>query len=413
MEKPPVTELEKDGFLEGETVEVCFSDDEPPDDDDPNDELPEASGEGDNECMEDGDETVNDTSAWTLQHSDSVMACVFRNSAEGIEICTGGMDDIGLCWDIQSDSQEGVLKSRLEGHTDSIVTIAYSHDGQYVATASMDGTCKIWNSDSGTLVSTCEGPSQELEWCAWHPKGHVIAAGSTDMTVWMWWAPTGKVMQVFGGHGGAVGSGSFSPDGKAIVSGAEDGGVIIWNPKDGTSTHNLGNWHRSPVVQICAYPNESRNVVLTCAEGSCKVLAVETGRQLHAFGGHEENVEAIGFSHPDAVLPLLATGDLSGKLGIWDALNYESRVSITKAHDEGIIALRWVRDTSMGHLLVTCSNDATSKLWDGRSGSCLNTFIGHRLPVLSVDVRLHGSELLVASCSDDETCKIFRHVLNS
>eukprot|EP00397_Hematodinium_sp_SG-2012_P032922 GEMP01035106.1.p1 GENE.GEMP01035106.1~~GEMP01035106.1.p1 ORF type:complete len:442 (+),score=151.13 GEMP01035106.1:220-1545(+) len=400
--------------LQGDTVEITLdSDDEPPMDD----------KDDDMDCIdEDGPATgaadeaeVVDESECTLRHTDSVLTCAFRTRGSTVQVCTGGMDEVGAIWSISGDAHI-LEKHILKGHTDSIVSVAYSHNSELLATASYDATVKVWNADTGALISTCEGPTQEVEWCRWHPKGNVLLAGSTDMTVWMWWAPTGKVMQVFGGHGGIVSSGAFTASGKIVVTGADDGGVIIWNPKEGTPSHNLTTMHRAAVVSICPYPDESKNVVITgAADGSCKVLHVETGKQLQTLGGHEQSVEAIGFSRPDALLPLLATADLNGRLAIWDAVTYESRTTVKKAHSDGIVDLEWATsDVEASHLLVTCSSDATSKLWDGRSGTLLRTFTGHQhLPVLAVDVCVIGSDLLVASASDDETCKIYRHALHT
>lgn len=223
-------------------------------------------------------------------------------------------------------------------------------------------------------------------------------------------------MQAFSGHAGVVNSGAFTSSGKLIVTGADDGGVIVWNPKEGVPNHHLTYIHRDAVVCITPYPDENKPLIITgAADGANKVINAETGKQLQALDGHQASVEAISFNRIDSALPLLATGDLDGKLVIREALNFNLRTSVAKAHAGGIVALQWASGAGADHLLVSCScaTDGISKLWDGRSGMCLREFSGHeRLPVLSIDVQVVGNELVVVTASDDDTCKLFRHSLS-
>jgi len=411
-------DLEAEEFdREFEGMETCAisldDDDEIPDDLDDEGITDAMDVEAENDVGEENTEPVVDESECTMRHTDSVLTCAIRRNAKELEICTGSMDETAIIWTIRDG--QAVEKRRLEDHTDSIVCVAYSHTGEFIATASYDATVKIWNADSGDLVATCEGPTQELEWCRWHPKGNVLIAGCTDTTVWMWWAPTGKVMQAFSGHGGVVSSGTFTSSGKLIVTGANDGGVIVWNPKEGLPNHNFTTIHRDAVVSIMAYPDENKPLIITGAgDGSSKIINAETGKLLQALDGHRASVEAIAFNSIDSNLPLLATGDLDGRLIIREALNFNLRTTVPEAHPGGIVALQWASGPGADHLLVSCScaTDGISKLWDGRSGECLREFSGHqRLPVLSIDALVVGNELVVITASDDDTCKLFRHNL--
>jgi len=404
-----------------DTVAIEFDDDDlpPPEDEDDDDvdmmEVEEEEEEMDEEQRyQSAKEAEIDQSECTVNHTDSVLTCAIRPKDDQLEFATGSMDDTAAIWELKDG--KAVEKKKLEGHTDSVVIVAYNHTGEFVATASYDGTVKIWNADSGDLIVTCEGPTQEIEWACWHPKGNVIIAGSTDATIWMWWAPTGKTMQVFGGHGGTVSAGNFTAAGKLIATGADDGSVIVWDPKGGMQKHSLINCHQgSTVVCLVPYPDEEKSLIMTGAEdGSCKVISAENGKVLQTLLGHEKSVEAICFNKLDSPLPLFATGDLSGKLAIWDALTFNLRTTVAEAHTEGIVAMKWASGPNVAHLLVTisCASDGISKLWDGRSGACLRTFSGHKgLPTLSLDVRLFGSDIVITTASDDRTCKVFRHTL--
>lgn len=88
----------------------------------------------------------------------------------------------------------------LRGHEDSVIHVAYSVNGDLLATAAMDGLVKIWPTPDHNLLHTLEGPGEEIEWIDWHPKGDIILAGSSDYSSWMWNARTGVCMQVECSH---------------------------------------------------------------------------------------------------------------------------------------------------------------------------------------------------------------------
>merc|ERR1712157_214659 len=141
-----------------------------------------------------------DDSMAKVEHKEPVLS-IGISPTDKRTFVTGGQDDVAVLWGIEEQSGKVacVQRCRLEGHTDSVNNVSFSHDGQYVATGSYDGTVKIWAAATGALLHTLEGPAKEVEWVIWHPKGHAILAGSTDTMAWMWWAPTGKLMQIFAG----------------------------------------------------------------------------------------------------------------------------------------------------------------------------------------------------------------------
>lgn len=80
------------------------------------------------------------------RHTASIFAVSLSPSNPNLA-CTGGEDDTAWLWNV--DSGEEVAK--LEGHTDSVVSVEWNCDGKYVATAGMDGKVLVWK-DSGEQV---------------------------------------------------------------------------------------------------------------------------------------------------------------------------------------------------------------------------------------------------------------------
>ena len=81
-------------------------------------------------------------------------------------------------WDVES----GRCLHRLEGHTDRVHTLAWSPDGQTLATASADGTAREWDVRSGRELLALRGHRGAVISVAWSPDGKRIATGSEDST---------------------------------------------------------------------------------------------------------------------------------------------------------------------------------------------------------------------------------------
>ena len=89
----------------------------------------------------------------------------------------------------------GILLERtLTGHSDSVWSVAYSPDGQTLASGSWDNTInwssdktiKLWNVKTGNLVQTLTGNSSRVNSVAYSPDGQTLASGSHDNTIKIW-----------------------------------------------------------------------------------------------------------------------------------------------------------------------------------------------------------------------------------
>jgi WD40 repeat protein len=72
------------------------------------------------------------------------------------------------------------------GHTDHVVTVAWSPDGTRIASGSNDGTAQVWDAANGGNGYTYRGHVGRVNTVAWSPDGTRIASGSADQTVQVW-----------------------------------------------------------------------------------------------------------------------------------------------------------------------------------------------------------------------------------
>lgn len=337
-------------------------------------------------------------------HQDAVVAVAW-NPAQLDMVATGGCDDCAYMWRVGQDAFESSSGSlgtyELSGHTDTVAALAFNSAGTLLATAGMDGVCRIWRAGDGELQHALEGSGGALEWVVWHPRGDIVLAGTEDCLVFMWNAATGAVMQVFSGHGGAVMAGLFTPDGKAVLSvgGEGDSSLRVWNPKNAECSLTLqGNhFHEAGIVSMAVHGDGT--AVMTGGEDGTTCLSnVQTGKVLGRLPGHEESVEAVGFS---GHLPLAASASVDGKVLIWDCGTMSQRGAC--AHPAGITRMAWHPHQP---LVFTACLDGAARCWDLRTASCVHTYGGHEEAIQDICVSPDGAMLLTGA--DDGTARVFR-----
>ncbi|NQE34739.1 AAA-like domain-containing protein [Microcoleus asticus] len=123
-------------------------------------------------------------------------------------------------------SEDSLFKT-LQGHNSTVIDVAFSPNGELIASVSEDRTAKVWSRD-GKLLHTLEGHDSGIWSVAFSPEGQTIATGSNDGIIKLW-KSDGTLLTNLIGHSGGVKGLAFAPDGKTLASAAEDKMVILWN----------------------------------------------------------------------------------------------------------------------------------------------------------------------------------------
>jgi WD40 repeat protein len=307
-------------------------------------------------------------------------------------------------WHYLKRQQEGSLFS-LYGHTGTVDWVAYSADGARLASASTDGTVKVWDARTGLELLTIREDTFRVSTVAFSPDGTRLAGvccsgTSYQNTIKVWNARTGQALLTIpiGGDSFPV---AFSPNGTRLAGGAK-----VWDARSGLELVTLQG-HTGPVSSVAFSPDGTRLAV------GAQVWDARTGREVVALKGHTGPVCSMAFSrdgtrlagatttsHPSHYGPGAHFGLAGGDVKVWDA-----RTGLELLTLKGTGGMAFSPD---GARLATYSkdvSDGTVKVWDARTGQELFALKGHTGQVLSAAFSPDGARLITGS--RDHTVKVW------
>ena len=278
----------------------------------------------------------------------------------------------------------------LAGHSKNVHGLSFSRDGQYIATAAMDGMVKVWSAEPLPPYLSLEGHDQPVWAVAFSPNGDFVATGSLDQTAKIWDAKSGALLQNLNVCFPVV-SLAFSRGGKRLVTVGPDNSACVWkveaSHKADDSPPGFGVQQSS--AALVAGPSYEREA----AE-----KAPENWRTPRRLQGHTAAVMAVAWSPDDRWL-LTASKDKSAR--IWDATTGALQRTLV-GHRDWVLAAVFAPNSQ---LVATGSADDVIRLWDTRSGQCLRTLTNHQGDVLSLAFSPDGN--LLASGGADQKAWIW------
>ena len=245
------------------------------------------------------------------------------------------------------DASVGRELGTLTGHTGWINALAYSRDGRTLVSGGNDGTLRLWSATTGHELFTVTGHTSEaIGPVAFSPDGKTLASESLlpDETIKLLNISTGQEYSISSEYPVRTKGLAFSPDGKILASGSYQK-IYLWNAETGVHLSTLGGQMNSGTARKFASkilnipPGEGRTDwirTLTFSPNGCflatgsedktvRLWDLSKGHEVSFPGRHVDWVNALSFSSDSR---LLASGSEDGQIKLWDAWNVFTRVSI-------------------------------------------------------------------------------------
>ena len=323
-------------------------------------------------------------------HTAGVMA--ISVSREGL-IASASADNTINLWRL-----DGRLIKTLKGHTDTVLSVSFSPDGQTIASTGLDQTIKLWRLD-GTMLQSWQGSDRRIQSIQFSPDGKTLASAGDDRLVKLW-NRDGRLLTTLPGHQKAVLALSFSPDGQTLASAGDDTTICLWS-RDGQLL-NILNGHADSVWSLSFSPNGQ--LIASGSADKTVRLWDRNGQALQTLAGldgHRKPVKAVRFS-PDGKTLISAGDDYMLKLWLVAPLTSKATLLTTLVgHSNTIADLGFSPD---GQTIISASWDTTIRLWSTQGG-LQNVLRGHTDPIWAVRFSPDGNT--IASASDDHTVKLW------
>ncbi len=175
----------------------------------------------------------------------------------------GGSTELGFL-----DLASGEIKATFAGNGGVLWNLAFSPDGQQIATGSGNDIL-IFDRRSGEIVRTLSLHTDAIWGVSWSGDGQSIAAASQDQTISLWNPATGKLSHQLGGHTGPVMFAEFSPDSRRLFTGAGDQTIRVYDVASGQECLSL-NGHND-YIHAAAFCHDGRTLLTTSNDGSLRI----------------------------------------------------------------------------------------------------------------------------------------------
>jgi len=235
----------------------------------------------------------------------------------------------------------------LNNHSSNVLSLAFSPDGQLLASGSNDGTIVIQNPQERKVLQTASVQGAVTA-VAFSHDGKLLCSGFADGKIEIWALTTKTALYTLSGNGSTVTSVAFSHDGQSLASSSENGAVQSWNVRTGEILRTFEG--DTTAVRAVVFRSDGQLLAARLENSTIKLINLQTGEVLSTLESQSTAVSAMAFS-PDVYL--FASGSEDGVIQVWRTLTGEPLNALTETNTP----VRSLAVCADGYLAAVSDND--------------------------------------------------------
>jgi WD40 repeat protein len=297
-----------------------------------------------------------DPSAVLIAHDGLVTSLAF--SPDGQYLASSGSDGLILIWNRGAFSR---VANAVTGEDDFIRSTAISSDGSLVAAAGDKGVVQVWDVETHQLLRSLH-TKKAITKVAFSPDDQEIIFKQVHEPILKGWRFADGRVALFEDHSDDVMDFAFVPRLGYIASASSDQGLRLWSP----STHKVERLLQLDCkARAIASLRHRSAVAIATATGDVVLYDLDHDRKLWSVHPAGKGIQSIAVTNNDK---LVVSGGEDGTIRIWDASDGRERLTL-QGHQDSVTALagygaRW---------LISSSWDSNLRIWDLESGSLVRS----------------------------------------